>query len=133
MFDNTPNETQYFYTDDDSSGARLGGARSYEITFGPGEEPPVDGFWSLTLYNEYHLFHPNPLNRYSLGTKNKSLKRNGDGSLTLYAGGASPGGDREANWLPAPDGQFSLYIRAYWGRKTILDGSWQPPAIRRAK
>jgi hypothetical protein len=83
MFDNAPNETQYFYTDDDSSGGRLEGTRSYEITFAAGQEPPVDGFWSLTLYNEHHFFHPNPLDRYSLGTKNKGLTRNGDGSLTL--------------------------------------------------
>jgi hypothetical protein len=133
MFDNTPNETQYFYTDDDSSGERLEGTRSYEITFAAGQEPPVEGFWSLTLYNEHHFFHPNRLRRYSLGTKNKGLKRNPDGSLTLYAGGKSPAGDREANWLPAPDGHFSLYIRAYWGKKAILDGSWQPPAVRRGK
>jgi hypothetical protein len=133
MFDNKPNETQYFYTDNDSSGGRLEGAQSYDITFAAGLEPPVNGFWSLTLYNEHHFFHPNPLNRYSLGTKNKSLKRNGDGSLTLHAGAKSPDADRESNWLPAPDGHFSLYIRAYWGKESILDGSWQPPVIRPAK
>jgi hypothetical protein len=113
MFDNKPNETQYFYTDNDSSGGRLEGAQSYDITFAAGQEPPINGFWSLTLYNEHHFFHSNSLNRYSLGTKNKSLKRNGGGSLTLYAGAKSPGADRESNWLPAPDGHFSLYIRAY--------------------
>jgi hypothetical protein len=133
MFDNTPSETQYFYNDGDSSGEPLAGAHSYEITFAAGQEPPVSGFWSLTLYNEHHFFNPNPLNRYSLGTKNKGLKRNVDGSLTLYAGAKSPGGEREANWLPAPDGHFSLYIRAYWGKQAILDGSWQPPVIRKAR
>jgi hypothetical protein len=133
MFDNTPNETQYFYTDDDSSGGRLEGGRSHEITFAAGQEPPVNGFWSLTLYNEHHFFHPNPLKRYSLGTKNKHLKRNADGSLTLHAGATSPGADRESNWLPAPNGHFSLYIRAYWGKQAILDESWKPPVIRAAK
>jgi hypothetical protein len=133
MFDNTPNETQYFYTDDDSSGGRLEGGRSYEITFAAGQEPPVNGFWSLTLYNEHHFFHPNPLKRYSLGTKNKYLKRNAAGALTLHAGATSPGADRESNWLPAPDGHFSLYIRAYWGKEGILDESWKPPVIRAAK
>jgi hypothetical protein len=133
MFDNTPNETQYFYSDNDASGEPLKGGRSYAITFAAGQEPPVNGFWSLTLYNEHHFFHPNSLKRYSLGTKNKTLKRNGDGSLTLYAGATSPGADRESNWLPAPDGHFSLYIRAYWGKQGILDGSWQPPGIRAAK
>ena len=132
MFDNKPTETQYFSTDDDSAGASLDGRNSYQITFGPGQEPPVNGFLSLTLYNERHFFHPNPLKRYSLGTKNKTLKRNADGSLTLYAGAISPGKDKESNWVPAPDGHFSLYIRAYWGKQEILDGSWQPPKLRRA-
>ncbi|WEK48753.1 MAG: DUF1214 domain-containing protein [Candidatus Kaistia colombiensis] len=131
MFENRPTETQYFYTDNDASGTQMSGGESYEITFAPGQEPPVDGFWSLTLYNDKHLFHANELKRYSLGTKNKDLKRNPDGSLTLYAGAKSPGSDKEANWLPAPDGTFSLYIRAYWGKEPILDGSWQPPSIKR--
>jgi hypothetical protein len=129
MFDNKPTETQYFYTDNDSSRAALNGSQNYEIIFAAGQEPPVNGFWSLTLYNEHHFFHPNPLNRYSLGTKNKNLVRNADGSLTIYAGAKSPGPDKESNWIPAPDGDFSFYIRAYWGKEPILDGSWQPPKI----
>jgi hypothetical protein len=132
MFDNRPNETQYFYTDFDGTGQVLNGASTYEITFARGEDPPVNGFWSLTLYNDKHLFHANDLKRYSLGTKNTNLKRSADGSLTLYAGAKSPGQDRESNWLPAPDGTFSLYIRAYWGKQAILDGSWKPPVIRKA-
>lgn len=131
MFDNKPNETQYIYTDNDGDGRPLDGANLYEVTFPAGREPPVEGFWSLTLYNEHHFFHPNPLDRYSLGTRNKTLKRGADGSLTLYAGARSPGADKESNWLPAPDGHFSLYIRAYWGKQPILDGSWQPPRIVR--
>lgn len=133
MFDNAPNETQYFYTDSDISGASLEGGKNYAITFVKGQEPPVNGFWSLTLYNQHHFFHPNNLKRYSLGTKNKTLKYDDDGSLTLYAGAKSPGVERESNWLPAPDTHFSLYIRAYWGKEGILDGSWQPPAIQVAK
>jgi hypothetical protein len=129
MFDNKPNETQYFYTDNDSAGRMLSGDTSYEITFAAGQEPPVRAFWSLTLYNEHHFFHPNEFKRYSLGTKNKNLKRNSDGALTLYAGAKSPGKDKEANWLPAPAGHFSLYIRAYWGKPGILDGSWTPPVV----
>ncbi|WP_321949031.1 DUF1254 domain-containing protein [Paraburkholderia sp. J10-1] len=131
MFDNRPSETQYFYTDLDATGAPLSGANTYEIVFAKGEEPPVNGFWSLTLYNDKHLFHANDLKRYSLGTKNTTLNRNADGSLTLYAGSKSPGADRESNWLPAPDGTFSLYIRAYWGKEPILDGSWKPPQIHK--
>jgi hypothetical protein len=129
MFDNKPTETQYFYTDNDSSSATLNGANSYEVTFAAGQEPPVNGFWSLTLYNEHHFFHPNDIKRYSLGTKNKNLIRTPDGSLTLYVSAKSPGSDKESNWLPAPEGPFSLYIRSYWGKKPILDGSWQPPKI----
>jgi hypothetical protein len=131
MFDNRPTETQYFYTDYDGSGGELSGSGSYEITFPAGQEPPVNGFWSLTLYNDKHLFHANDLKRYSLGTKNKNLRHNSDGSLTLYAGAKSPGADKQSNWLPAPDGPFSLFIRAYWGKEGILDGSWQPPVIRK--
>ncbi|WP_430539548.1 DUF1214 domain-containing protein [Lysobacter niastensis] len=85
----------------------------------------------MTLYNEKHLSHPNALNRYSVGTKNKNLKRNDDGSLTVYVGAKSPGADKESNWLPAPNGNFSLYIRAYWGKEGITGGAWQPPAIKR--
>ena len=131
MFDNKPTETQYFYTDNDSDGAPLEGSQSYEITFAPGQEPPVSGFWSMTLYNNDHFFHPNDLKRYSLGTKNKNLKKGVDGSLTLYVGAKSPGSDKETNWLPAPNGHFSLYLRAYWGHQGILDGSWKPPVIRK--
>ena len=129
MFDNKPTETQYFYTDNDSAGMQLDGNRNYRVVFEPGQEPPVSGFWSMTLYNAEHFFHPNDLKRYSLGTKNKNLGRADDGSLTLYVGAQSPGPENETNWLPAPTGPFSLYIRAYWGQQPILDGSWKPPAI----
>ena len=131
MFDNRPTETQYFYTDDDSNGVQLEGKNLYEVTFPEGQLPPVKGFWSMTLYNKYHLFEVNDLHRYSLGTKNKTLKYNPDGSLTLYAGAKSPGKDKESNWLPAPDDIFSLYIRCYWGKEAILDGSWVPPLIKK--
>jgi hypothetical protein len=133
MFDNRPNETQYICTDNDSSGQQLEGSKTVAITFAAGQEPPVNGFWSLTLYNDRHLFHPNELKRYSLGTKSTGLTRNRDGSLTLFAGAKSPGNDKESNWLPAPDGMFSLYIRAYWGKPAILDGSWKAPNIEAVK
>jgi hypothetical protein len=131
MYDNRPEETKYIYTDNDSQGRPLHGQNAYAITFARGQVPPVKGFWSLTLYNDVHLFNPNPLGRYSLGTKNATLKYNADGSLTLYAGAQSPGKDKESNWLPAPSGTFSLYIRAYWADQAILDGTWTPPTIER--
>src|SRR5215470_5457938 len=131
MYDNRPEETKYIYTDDDSQGEQLNGQNTYEITFAKDQVPPVKGFWSLTLYNALHFFNPNSLNRYSLGTKNKTLTYNADESLTLYASAKSPGKDKDSNWLPAPNGPFSLYIRAYWADKAILDGQWKSPAVVR--
>lgn len=133
MYDNAPEETRYIYTDFDSDGKRLNGANKYTVTFAKGKLPPVNGFWSLTLYNKEHLFQPNPLNRFSLGTKSKSLKYNADGSLTLYFQNASPGADKEANWVPAPTDDFSLYIRAYWPKQDILEEKWTPPAVTPAR
>jgi hypothetical protein len=129
---NTPEETAYFYQDLDADGERLHGSRSYSVTFPPNDLPPVSGFWSLTLYNEHHFFHPNELHRYSLGTKNKNLHHAADGSLTLTASATPPGDDDLlTNWLPAPDGAFSLYLRAYWPQPPILDGTWTPPPVDR--
>lgn len=133
MFDNRPNETQYFYSDGESNGAQLEGSNQYSITFRAGELPPVHGFWSLTLYNEHHLFELNDLGRYSLGTKNKDLQYNDDGSLTLYAGATPPEHKPEQNWLPAPTGEFSLYIRCYWSKDAVFDGTWIPPTIERIR
>ena len=129
IYVNVPPEAKYFYNDNDGTGAQLDGHNLYAVTFAKGQLPPVKGFWSMTLYNDQHLFNANPLKRYSLGTKNKTLQYNADGSLTLYAGATSPGKDKEPNWLPAPAGTFSLFMRAYWGEKAILDGTWQPPRI----
>ena len=133
MYDNKPDETKYIYRDVDSQGQQLNGKNNYTVTFPKGQLPPVKGFWSMTLYNEHHLFHPNKLNRYSLGTKSKSLQYNPDGSLTLYFGAKSPGKNKETNWVPAPKGKFSLYIRAYCAEKAILDGTWTPPNVEKMK
>jgi hypothetical protein len=132
MYDNAPQETRYIYTDFDKDGQRLSGANRYTVTFGAGQTPPVNGFWSLTVYNKEHLFEPNNLNRFSLGTKSKSMKQNADGSLTLYFQNTSPGADKEPNWVPTPTDEFSLYIRAYWPKDEILKGAWTPPAVNRA-
>jgi hypothetical protein len=133
MYDNAPQETRYIYTDFDSTGQRLNGSNRYTVTFAKGQLPPVNGFWSLTLYNKEHLFEPNALNRFSIGTKSKSLKFNPDGSLTLYYQHESPGPDRETNWVPAPEDEFSLYIRAYWPKGEILEDRWTPPPVERAE
>ncbi|MFF7340050.1 DUF1254 domain-containing protein [Streptomyces sp. NPDC008163] len=131
IFVNTPRETAYFYQDCDANGELLTGGHGYALTFPAGSLPPVQGFWSVTLYNEHHFFHPNELNRYSLGTKNKTLVLGDDGSLTLYAGARPPSDGPRANWLPAPDGRFSLYLRAYWPEQPVVDGTWRPPAVTR--
>ena len=132
IFVNTPEETTYFYQDLDDHGERLDGSRSYSVTFPPNGLPPVRGFWSVTLYNEHHFFHPNELHRYSLGTKSKTLHHAADGSLTLTASATAPDDDDlRSNWLPAPAGPFSLYLRAYWPEQPILDGTWTPPPVTR--
>jgi hypothetical protein len=131
MYENRYNETKYIFTDTDSDGKPLNGNASYSVTFPAGQTPPVGGFWSLTLYNEHHFFNANPLKRFSLGTKNKNLQANQDGSLTLYAGAKSPGKDKETNWLPAPNTPFSLYIRCYWPKDEVIKGSWMPPKVEK--
>jgi hypothetical protein len=131
IFVNKPIETKYFYGDLDADGGRINGTGRYTVTFPADGLPPVRGFWSLTLYNEHHFFHPNDLDRYSLGTKNQSLVYGADGSLTLYAQQEPPPADLAANWLPAPDGDFSLYLRAYWPDDAITTGTWTPPPIIR--
>jgi hypothetical protein len=133
MYENAPQETKYIFTDTDTPGDQLDGNSLYSITFPKGQVPPVNGFWSLTLYNQYHFFNPNTLHRFSLGTKNKTLQYSANGSLTLYAGAKSPGKDKESNWLPAPKTPFSLYIRAYWPKLEIVNGTWKPPIVEQMK
>ncbi len=130
-YDNKRNETMYFYTDNDTKLQQLVGTSSYSVTFAKGQLPPVKGFWSVTMYDPEHYFYQNALKRFALGTKNKSLKYNDDGSLTIYLGNKSPGKDKETNWLPAPAGNFSIWLRAYWPDQAILDGTWKPPVIAR--
>ena len=94
--------------------------------------PPVNGFWSLTMYNKEYFFVANPLNRYTLSQRNKFVT-NPDGSVDLYLQADSPGKAKEANWLPAPKAKFIPMLRLYWPKETppsIIDGSWKPPAIK---
>jgi hypothetical protein len=132
MYSNSPEETQYQLREFDSQGAHLNGRNQYTITFAKGQVPPVKGFWSLTMYDDAKFFFANPLNHFSLGTKNKSLQYGADGSLTLYLGGKSPGKDKETNWLPAPNTDFSMILRNYWPEKSVIDGTWLPPEVVKA-
>ncbi|TQI72430.1 hypothetical protein FHT98_0135 [Bosea sp. AK1] len=130
---NSPNETKYFYQDLDNAGGRLNAASRYTVTFPKGGTPPVNGFWSLSIYNEHHFFVANPINRFSVGTKNKDLKLNTDGSLTIYVQSEAPSDPAQrANWLPAPKGDFSLYVRAYWPKAEVMQGAWTPPPVLKA-
>ena len=131
IYENRSAETKYFFRDLDSNGKTLHGVNQYSLTFAKGQLPPTRGFWSITLYNKYHLFNANALNRFSLGTKSRDMQFNADGSLTIYFGSQSPGPEHESNWLPAPAGPFSLYIRTYWPEQTILGGVWSPPAVKK--
>jgi len=131
IFASRPEEIKNFYQDLDASGAKLNGANRYTVTFARDRMPPVNGPWSLALYNEHHFFVPNDIHRYSVGTNDRTLKHNPDGSLTIYIQPDPPAEDRRANWLPAPRGaDFSLYLRAYWPKVAVIDGSWTPPAVQ---
>jgi hypothetical protein len=107
------------------------GANRYEMRFAPGQTPPVNGFWSLTMYDENYFFVANPINRYSMSVRTNPVLGQ-DGSLTLYIQNESPGPDKEANWLPAPKGKFLLMLRLYWPKEdkpSIIDGSWVIPPV----
>jgi hypothetical protein len=131
---NRPQDAVYPMTKVDGEGKPLNGANKYVLHFAKGETPPAKGFWSLTMYDADYFFVANKLNKYTVSPRN-DLKDNADGSLDLYVQNESPGTDREANWLPAPKGEFILMLRLYWPQETkpsIIDGSWQPPAVKRA-
>lgn len=131
---NRPQDAVYPTSKVDAEGKPYNGANKYVLHFGKGEFPPVNGFWSLTMYDAEFFFVANPLNRYTLSQRNK-FKMNEDGSVDLYIQNESPGTDKEANWLPAPKGEFNLMLRLYWPKEkapSILDGTWKPPAVKRA-
>jgi len=110
------------------------GSNKYVIRFEKGELPPVKGFWSLTMYDEGMFFVANPINRYSMSIRTNPVYE-ADGSLVIYIQNESPGADKEANWLPAPQGKFHLMMRLYWPDETIpsiIDGSWVIPPVKHA-
>src|SRR5574337_831283 len=115
-----------------SSACPYDGAQKYVMRFLKGQAPPANGFWSLTMYDAEYFFVPNPLNRYALSSRS-AFKRNKDGSLTFYIQKDSPGRDKESNWLPAPAGKFILMLRLYWPRKSMLEGLWEIPPVKRVE
>ena len=133
---NQQRDAVYPYTETDSTGQRLTGANKYTLTFAKDATPPVNGFWSITMYmiDQGWWFVPNPLNKFTVSLRDNP-KFNADGSLTLYFQNKSPGKDKEANWLPAPKGEFIPMLRMYWPKNespSILNGSWKPPAVQKA-
>lgn len=133
---NRPQDAIYPTSEADAEGKPYDGAHKYVLHFDKGKMPPAKGFWSLTMYNAQYFFVENPLNRYTLSSRNK-FKYNKDGSVDLYLQSESPGKDKEANWLPAPKDKFILMLRLYWPYEpphvSILDGTWKPPAVKKVQ
>lgn len=131
IYGNSEDEAIYpvYFVDD---GKRpLSGKETYRLRFAPGELPPVNAFWSLTLYElPSSLLSANTLNRYLINSPMlPGLNKDDDGGVTLYVQHESPGADKEANWLPAPAGPFFMAMRLYWPKPEALDGRWKAPAL----
>jgi hypothetical protein len=138
IYGNDAIEAMYPLTRITASGETLDGSKhNYTITFAKGPLPPVNAFWSVTMYDgKTQFLIENPINRYLINSPMlPGMKTNSDGSLTLYVQKSSPGKGKEANWLPAPAGPIYLVMRLYWPKETspsILPagkGTWQPPAV----
>jgi hypothetical protein len=133
IYGNSKEEAIYIGFPVDTEGQKTDGTHRYRLRFAPGQLPPVRAFWSLTMYDlpDRQLVE-NALNRYLINSPMLSqLKRDADGGVTLTIQHASPGADREANWLPAPAGPFRVILRAYWPTGALADGSWVKPALER--
>jgi hypothetical protein len=133
IYGNSKQEALYPIYRVDADGQSLDGARRYSIRFAPGQLPPANAFWSLTMYDlPASLLVANPLNRYLINSPMlPQLQRDADGGVTLIIQNESPGKDKESNWLPAPKGPFAMYMRLYWPKEEALDGKWQAPPLKR--
>ncbi|MGC1760109.1 MAG: DUF1254 domain-containing protein [Candidatus Cybelea sp.] len=127
---NLPEDAVYPINLSDSDGKPLDGANAYVLHFTREELPPVDAFWSVTLYDPQGFPYANALNRCAIGDRDR-LQYNADGSLDLYIQHDNPGAPKESNWLPAPTGPFNLTMRLYAPRSSVTDGAWPPPPVKR--
>jgi hypothetical protein len=127
---NLPKDAIYPTAFVDGKGQGLNGANRYTLHFEKGNLPPANAFWSLTMYDAQSFLAANPINRYNIAGW-MPLTYNQDGSLDVYIQHNSPGTPKESNWLPAPAGRFSVTLRVYWPKESMLDGSWKPPAIQK--
>jgi hypothetical protein len=125
---NLPEDAIYPLNLADSEGHPLDGANRYTIHFDKAQMPPVQAFWSITLYDNDGFQVANPINRFAVSSW-MPFKYNADGSLDLYFQNESPGGDKEANWLPAPKGPYNLTMRLYAPKSDALTGKWNPPPV----
>jgi hypothetical protein len=125
---NLPEDAVYPATFVDVEGNPYTGANRYVLHFEKGKLPPANAFWSITLYDKDGFQVPNELSRFALGDRDK-LQFNADGSLDIFIQNQSPGAEKEANWLPAPSGEFNLAMRLYSPRREALAGSWTPPPV----
>jgi hypothetical protein len=125
---NLPEDAIYPMNLADDTGKPLDGANAYTLHFDKSTLPPVDAFWSITLYDPDGFQAANPLNRFAVSSW-MPFKYDADGSLDLYFQNESPGADKEANWLPAPKGPFNLTMRLYAPKSEALTGKWNPPAV----
>ena len=125
---NLPQDAIYPLNLADDTGKPLDGANAYTIHFDKGQTPPVDAFWSITLYDPEGFQVANALNRFAVSSW-MPFKQNADGSLDLYFQPESPGADKDANWLPAPKGPFNLTMRLYAPKSDALTGKWNPPPV----
>ncbi len=134
IFGNSKQEAMYPSLTTDSTGEPLTGANNYTLTFAPGQLPPVNAFWSVTMYKlPESLLVDNPINRYLINSPMlPGLAKNPDGSVTIYVQNQSPGAEQEANWLPAPPGPFTVAMRLYWPKPDALNGTWQAPKLVKA-
>jgi len=128
---NSVQEAMYPIYAVDAAGQKLDGANRYTMHFAPGQLPPVNAFWSLTMYElPQSLLVANPINRYLLNSPMlPQFVKDADGGLTFYIQNDSPGKDKEPNWLPAPKGPFIAAMRLYWPKEAALDGSWKAPPM----
>jgi hypothetical protein len=135
IYGNSKQEAMYPMYSVDADGQKLDGANRYTLRFAPGQLPPVNAFWSLTMYElPASLLVANPLNRYLLNSPMlPQFKRDADGGLTLYIQNESPGADKEPNWLPAPKGPFIMFMRLYWPKAEAMNGTWKQPPLQRVK
>ena len=135
IYGNSKEEAFYPGYRTDAAGQPLDGSHHYRLRIAPDQMPPAGAFWSLTMYRmPESLLVENPIDRYLINSPMlPSLKKDADGGVTIYVQHDSPGKSKEANWLPAPEGSFSMAMRIYLPKPETFDGTWEQPALERVQ